>query len=123
MALMLKQLREAAGMTQKEVASAIGGSYRAIQSWESGKTYPDANKVWELATLFHTDPNTLLGWNEAHPCEITHQDPYEKELVCCYRDSTTQRKASILQTARDAAGMSRDSAEYTAHESEGLKAI
>lgn len=114
MALMLKRLREAAGMTQKQVAAAIGGSYRAIQSWEAGKTFPDADKVWELAELFSTDPNTLLGWYENHPkdmADASQQDPFVKELVTCYQSSTPDRQDRILDTARDAAGMSKEMAE------------
>ena len=119
----LKRMRKLADVTQKELAAALDVNLSTIGNWERGVTYPDAEQIWNCAEILGCTPNDILGWYETHPNNAEINDPYEKELVCCYRDSTTQRKASILQTARDAAGMSRDSAEYTAHESEGLKAI
>ena len=113
MALMLKKLREAAGMTQRELADAINGSYRAIQSWESGRTYPDADKLWALAEVLHTNPNELLDWqNEVKSnSEFEFLTADEAEIIRCYRASTPQWRQNISMTARAAAGESKETAE------------
>lgn len=64
-----------------------------------------------------------MGWYESHPCETALEDSLEKELVSCYRDSTPQRMATILQTARDAAGMSKEASEYAVPESPKREAV
>ena len=107
----LRQLRKASKMTQSELAQAISVDIKTIGNWERGETFPDADQLWSCAEALNCSPNDILGWYESHPCEIVLEDSFEKELVTCYRDSTVQRKAAILQTARDAAGMSKETAE------------
>ena len=123
MNLGIKKIRKKLHISQTDLASKVGVSLRTIGAWERGETIPDAEQVWNCAEALGCTPNDILGWYETHECETTIDDAYEKELVGCYRESTIQRKASILQTARDAAGMSKDTAEPTLHESEGRKAV
>lgn len=123
MKLRIKELRKELHISQTDFAESIGVSLRTVGSWERGESIPNAEQIWNCAIVLGCTPNDILGWYETHPNNAEIHDPYEKELICCYRDSTTQRKASILQTARDAAGMSRDSAEHAVPEPEGLKAI
>lgn len=58
----LKQLRQAADMTQPEVAKQIGVSYRAYQYYETGGKYPQTASVYKkIADLFNVDANYLLS--------------------------------------------------------------
>ena len=113
MNLNIKARREAAGMTQQELAKAAGKSFRTIQSWERDLSYPNAEMVWRLCEIFKVDPNELLGWNDRHPCDKAKQDssPEEAELVRNYRACTPQWRSTITMTARAAAGESREEAE------------
>jgi repressor LexA len=50
--LRLKQLREKSGMTQEELAEAMGVSdARIIRFWESGKNSPNIAKLEPLAKI------------------------------------------------------------------------
>lgn len=57
----LKDLREEAGMTQKQLAEKIGNSQRNISNWESGNSQPDLETVVRLADLFGVTTDELLG--------------------------------------------------------------
>lgn len=111
----LGEYRESRGLTQKELAKLIGKSTGTIQSWEYGDSYPNAEMLWKLCEFFRTDPNTMLGWWDDHPRdEAPPLNPDEAEIVGYYRESTPERKHSLMMTARDSAAMSKDAAERPA---------
>ena len=45
-------LRKNKGLTQDELAKAIGVSRQAVYKWESGASYPEAPKLLEIKALF-----------------------------------------------------------------------
>lgn len=108
MNLRLLELRKAKDLTQSEFAKAVGVSPKTVWNWESGQTYPDAEQLWNCAEALDCTPNEILGWYETHSREPVLEDAFERELVDCYRESTTPRKGNILQTARDAAVVSKE---------------
>lgn len=67
MDLRIRERREALGLTQTELAKKVGKSFRTIQSWERGESYPNAEYVSVLCNVFGTDPNSLLDWYSTHP--------------------------------------------------------
>ena len=119
----LRQLRKAQGVTQSELADKIGVNTKTIGSWERGSTVPNAEQLLKCSHVFNCSPNDIMGWYETHPCETALGDSFEKELVSCYRESTAQRKVAILQTARDAAGMSKETAESAIPEPAAKEAV
>lgn len=116
--LMLKPIRRTKGMTQSQLAQLVGVSERKLASWERGETHILLEDAFKCAIALECDVNDLCGWPKGKNEGRTFDDSYEQELVECYRDSTQQRKASILQTARDAAGMSREVPESSVSQSE-----
>ncbi|WP_413628252.1 helix-turn-helix transcriptional regulator [Fructilactobacillus vespulae] len=62
----LKEARQAAGLTQVAVAQAMNVSRKTISSWETGRSMPSIDIMQELAKLYHTTPNQLLGETEAN---------------------------------------------------------
>ena len=85
MDLKIRERREALGLTQAELAKKVGKSFRTIQSWERGESYPNAEYVSVLCNVFNVDPNNLLGWYIDHPHEETTQAPWENSrLVSAY---------------------------------------
>lgn len=84
MNLRIKERRELAGMTQRELAQKVGKSFRTIQSWERCESYPNAEYVMVLSKIFGTDPNDLLGWYDEHPEDRPASppaDPMASDLV------------------------------------------
>ena len=56
----LIRLRKIKGMTQDELASAVGVSRQAVYKWESGQSYPESIKLIELKKLFEISIDDLL---------------------------------------------------------------
>jgi len=57
----LHALRRARGLTQTELADAIGSSQRAISHYETIADYPPAAVIVELARVLHVSTDELLG--------------------------------------------------------------
>lgn len=111
MNLKIREMRRNLHISQADFAEKVGASLRTVSSWERGETIPDAEKIWNCAVALGCTPNDILGWYETHPRKESFGDAYEQELMDCYRSSTTDRKERILDTARDAAAMSKDATE------------
>lgn len=112
MNIQLMKLRKAAGYSNRDdFADKIGVNKYTYRSWESGAAMMNAEQIWNCAVALNCTPNDVLGWYESHPEEGSLANPYEQELMDCYRSSTVDRKERILDTARDAAAMSKDTAE------------
>lgn len=117
MDLRLKERRESLGLTQQELAKKVGKSFRTIQSWERGESYPNAEFVVVLCKIFDIDPNELLGWYIDHPEDRPvplKPDSLASELVSCYSQCTVDRQAALIQYARDAALASGEATERAA---------
>lgn len=111
----MKRFREEKGISQRDLAKAVGKSFRTIQLWESGDTYPNIDALWKLCEFFKTDPNTFLGWWEEHLREDAPPlASDEAEVLGYYRESTPERRHSLMMTARDSAAMSKEAAERIA---------
>ncbi len=58
-------LRRERNMTQMQLADEMGVSFQAISNWERGQSMPDISKLPELAELFDTTIDHLLGRKSA----------------------------------------------------------
>lgn len=117
--LRLKELRKAAGFkTQKDIATYLGIKERRYASWEREEVALTLEDAYTLALALGCTPNDLCGWEIGEPTEYTAKNPSEGELLRCYRSSTVDRQARILDTARDAAAMSKEVAERPLHPSQ-----
>lgn len=56
----LKQQRQEANLTQKELADLLFVSRQTISSWEVGRTYPDLETLVKISELFATPLDDLL---------------------------------------------------------------
>lgn len=58
----LKQMRENAGLSQREVAEALGyGSAQFLSNWERNISHPPINSIRKLAKLYGVDAELLFG--------------------------------------------------------------
>lgn len=112
MNLAIKKLRKNLRISQTEFAKAVGVSLRTVGSWERGESLPNAEQIWSCALALNCSHNDVLGWEEEKPT----QDIFEHELVECYRACTPSRQDRILDTARDAAGMSKETSKHYSSE-------
>ena len=54
------RLRKIKGITQDELASAVGVSRQAVYKWECGQSYPEVAKLIEIKALFGISIDDLL---------------------------------------------------------------
>lgn len=60
----LKELRTEKGLTQLQLANAIGVSQKAIDYWERGVNEPKASYIVALCDYFQISADVLLGRRE-----------------------------------------------------------
>lgn len=111
MDLKIRERREALGLTQTELAKKVGKSFRTIQSWERGESYPNAEYVAVLCDVFDTDPNDLLGWYIDHPRaspQPLRLDPEHEALLTNYDRCTPERRDILMRQAIDGAYISQE---------------
>lgn len=58
----IKRFRKARKMTQEQLAEAMGVSVSAVYKWESSQSTPEINLILEMADLFNTSTDVLLGY-------------------------------------------------------------
>ena len=60
-ATQLKTIRKSKGVTQKQLAQAVGASERGIQSYEIGERKPTFDQLLALADYFDVSLDYLVG--------------------------------------------------------------
>ena len=79
----LREFRKKQGLTQEQLAEAMGVTVGAVSKWESGSSTPDVSLVLELADFFETSVDVLLGY--------TQQSASLEDSVCRLRELRTQK--------------------------------
>lgn len=70
----IKDCRKARGMTQEQLAEALGVTVGAVYKWEAGRSMPEVGMLVELADLFETSVDALLGYQvRNNDCKHTVQ--------------------------------------------------
>ncbi|MBR6338095.1 MAG: helix-turn-helix domain-containing protein [Ruminococcus sp.] len=59
--ILIRELRQAQGLTQKQLADMINVSDKAVSKWECGGGCPDISLIIRLAEVLKTDEATLLS--------------------------------------------------------------
>ncbi len=58
----IKKFRKERKLTQEQLAEAMGVSVSAVYKWESKQSTPEIGLILEMADLFHTSTDVLLGY-------------------------------------------------------------
>lgn len=95
----LKTLREAATVSQKQLAEVIGVSQQSINKYENHNIEPDIGTMIRIADYFDTSVDYLIGhtsirrkFEEVAAYELNAE---ESRIVDSYRTLTTKQKACI----------------------------
>lgn len=101
--LRIEELREEKGITQNEIAEAIGTSRTNIGRWEKGLNEPSYTYVIKLANFFNVSVDYLIGNEESFPTVRGERaEPLseeEQKLVTYYRAIGKEAKMAIYTTA------------------------
>lgn len=63
--MQIKALREAAGLSQRELGARIGVSGPAVAQWETGENRPSLTNLEKLADVLETTTDAILGRDPA----------------------------------------------------------
>lgn len=115
MKMRIADFRKKADISQRKLAELTGKSFRTIQKWENGETFPPADDLCALCDLFGTDPNTMVGWYEDHPEDMPAEAPpgltaNESRVLSDYRACTPERKREAAQYVRERRAFSEEHA-------------
>lgn len=105
MKLMLRELRKAAGLSQQEIAEALGMPRRTYGSYERGERSINLKLAAAICNVLGCTPNDLVGW------PMDGLTPDESDLVKSYKACDTPTRASVLMVARNGALASASQAE------------
>lgn len=67
----IKQLREARGWTQAELARRLNISRNGVNTWEQGLSMPSLHFLVELAKIFSVSTDFLLGVESLHTINVS----------------------------------------------------
>ena len=57
----LIQLRKKNGLSQEDLAEKLGVSRQSVSKWESNNTYPETDKIIQIANLFDCSMDDLIN--------------------------------------------------------------
>ena len=114
MELVLKQVRERCGYTQKQLADELGVKVATYRTWEQGSVKLTLENAFVIANVLGCTPNDLCDWYATHPRERPRQarlDPEREALLANYDRCTPERRERILMDAREKALLSQEYSE------------
>ena len=88
----IQSLRKAKGITQEQLADAVGVSRQAVSKWEAEQSMPDLERVVAMAEYFDVTTDYILRGIEPAPTAQA-------------RERVSPRTMCIIATALDAAGL------------------
>ena len=77
----IRQRRQAAGMSQEELAKRVYVVRQTVLNWEHGKTMPDLESLKRLADVFGTTVDDLLGSDAGRILRESAADRRELEIL------------------------------------------
>lgn len=102
----IKKMRERAGMTQQEVADALGVKKSRYGDWERETREVNLRDAITIADLFHCTLDELVGRKPR--LQGTGAESFtesEERIVSAYRSATPQGRAAIEAVAQSQEGM------------------
>ncbi|MBR3569947.1 MAG: helix-turn-helix transcriptional regulator [Oscillibacter sp.] len=103
----MKQAREAANLSQKQVALTLGVSAPTVSNWEAGKINPTVANLKELCHLYKVSADYLLELQDRPSlsfAETRNQDAIttgEASLLQDFRELNEEGQEKILDFADD----------------------
>jgi transcriptional regulator with XRE-family HTH domain len=78
--IVLKDLRESMGLSQRELGEKLGLTQPAVAAWESGRNKPDPDMIVKLANVFGVPVSTFFDPEDSNSEEVLRQ-LYAKALA------------------------------------------
>lgn len=88
----LKELRQKAGMTQKDLAAKVGVTKSVISYYELSERSPSPEMLMKLATVFHVSTDFLLGIQKQEVIDLSGLSAEDRMLVHTMVDTLRQKE-------------------------------
>lgn len=88
----LKELRQKAGMTQKDLASKVGVTKSVISYYELSERSPSPEMLMKLAAVFHVSTDFLLGFQKQDIIDLSGLNAEDKILVRTMVDTLRKKE-------------------------------
>ena len=101
----LKELREEAGLNQKQLAEAIGVRNNTISRWGLGGNMPKDQYSMQLAAFFRVSVPYLIGASDDRNVIMTEEEEDqidEERLLTLYRLLSPKMQKMLIYTAHSA---------------------
>ncbi len=95
----IMRARKAKGMTQMQLANALGISFQAVSNWERGQSCPDISKLGELSELLDVSIDEILGNRRA--AELVAQDEAMEKHSAADKENDDPRVAVFTVNTTD----------------------
>ncbi len=95
----IRRLRSAHGLTQAELAAALGAKQQTVAKWEAGETRPKLPELVALARRFNVTTDELLG---LRPPE--HPATNVETAIALDPNLTDRQRTALLESYRLARG-------------------
>ena len=77
----IRQLREARGMTQVELARQLSVTKQSVSNWENNNIQPSVEMAVAIADFFGVTLDDLLGRAERRHCEFFRHDRFSSVVI------------------------------------------
>lgn len=95
--LKIKELREEAQMTQKQLADKISNMQRNVSNWEQGVSQPDLETVVAIADVFDVSLDELFG----RELKIQVKDDIDIKLDRLIRKLSDAQKSALYEMLKN----------------------
>ena len=89
----IKELRQARGWTQADLARRLGVTRNGVNSWEQGLSMPSPASLVDLARLFSVSTDYLLGVERLNTVNVTGLDERDAAILAELADRLRKNKA------------------------------
>ena len=114
MGIRIRDVRRERGLTQDQLANAVGVSRSAVAQWETGRAGQVTGNLTRIAAVLEVGVEFLMyGDDKRGPAEAHHGD--ELALLRLYRECVPEDRQLLLRTARRFAAGARRAGETAGH--------
>ena len=89
----IKELRQARGWTQADLARRLGVTRNGVNSWEQGLSMPSPASLVDPARLFSVSTDYLLGVERLNTVNVTGLDERDVAILAELADRLRKNKA------------------------------
>ena len=94
----IKELREAKGLTQEELAKLLNTKRQTISKYEKGiVTNIPSDRIEELAKILDSTPEYILGWEEEKPVNDDGLTESQRLLIDFAKTLSEEQAGKVLQ--------------------------